>query len=77
MGYRRFTDRDGNAWDVHDDSEYEWRLEPVSGGSQSRKVAAPGYQKDPFELSNEELQRLLDGAGPRHSGGSKKSPFAD
>jgi hypothetical protein len=25
-------------------------------------VASPGYEKDPYELSQEELQRLLDGA---------------
>ena len=77
MGYRRFTDRDGNSWEVRDDSEYEWRLEPISGGSESRKVRAPGYQKDPFELSIEELQHLLDAGGSGPGGGSKKSPFTD
>jgi len=25
-------------------------------------VPSPGYEKDPYELSQEELQRLLDGA---------------
>ncbi len=44
MGYRRFTDRDGNAWEVRDDSDYEWRLEPVSGGTEPRKIPSPGYQ---------------------------------
>ncbi len=77
MGYRRFTDREGNSWEVRDDSEYEWRLEPLSSGSTSRRVRAPGYQKDPFEMSNEELQKLLDSVGPQRSSGSQKSPFVD
>ncbi len=77
MGYRRFTDRDGNAWEVRDDSESEWRLEPVSGGTEPRKIPSPGYQKDPFELSTEELQRLIDSTKPRKSSGGKKSPFID
>jgi hypothetical protein len=41
---------------------------------------APGYQKDPFELSQEELQRMLD-EGQRQGGAwqrqKKKSPFLD
>jgi hypothetical protein len=40
------------------------------------RVAAPGYERDPFELSVEELQRLLDGA-PRPGSGPRKSPFKD
>jgi hypothetical protein len=40
------------------------------------RVAAPGYERDPFEVSIEELQRLLDGA-PRPMSGGRKSPFKD
>ncbi len=81
MGYRRLIDRDGEAWDVKDMSDSVWRFEPV-GGSPADPVdsRAPGYQKDPFELSQDELQRLLD-EGQRQSGTSrrskKKSPFLD
>ncbi len=39
-------------------------------------VAAPSYEPDPFELSIEELQRLLDSAPPPRSR-SKLSPFGD
>lgn len=78
MGYRRFTDRDGRTWEVRDLTRAEWRLEPVSGtGDRGLDVPSPGYERDPFELSQEELQRLLDKAqqGPRRS--PPKSPFGD
>lgn len=85
MGYRRLIDRDGEAWDIKDHSGSEWRFEPVGGNPAAPvDVPAPGYQKDPFELSKEELQRMLD-EGFSQSGQSgkawerpkKKSPFMD
>lgn len=85
MGYRRLTDRDGEVWDVKDQSDSVWRFEPVGGNPAGPVEAqAPGYQKDPFELSQAELQRMLD-EGKRQgesSGGSwqrpkRKSPFID
>jgi hypothetical protein len=77
MGYRRFTDRDGNTWEVRDRSQSEWELQPVSGNPKpSVRVQAPGYESDPFELSNEEMQQLLD-SGPSGSRGARKSPFKD
>jgi hypothetical protein len=77
MGYRRFTDRDGNAWEVRDRSMSDWELEPVSGNPRPTvRVRAPGYESDPFELSTEELQRLLDSAPPTRAS-SPKSPFKD
>ena len=81
MGYRRLIDRDGEAWDVIDKSDSVWRFEPVGGNpSDPVDARAPGYQKDTFELSQEELQRMLD-EGQRQSGAwarpKKKSPFLD
>lgn len=80
MGYRRFTDREGIIWEVHDPSDAEWELEPVSHPQErSVRVQAPGHQKDPFDLSVEELQRMLDavrGAGPMRAA-PRKSPFRD
>ncbi len=85
MGYRRLVDRDGEAWDVKDENDSVWRFEPVGGNpSTAVDAQAPGYQKDPFELSQEELQRMLDEA-QRQSGvkgetwqrPKKKSPFID
>ena len=78
MGYRKFTDRDGRSWEVRDHSHSEWMFNPLPGNPSGRTtVPAPGYDNDPFELSNEELQRLLDtGGGPPRSG-RKKSPFLD
>ena len=78
MGYRKFTDRDGNSWEVRDQSNSEWTLEPLPGNPVGRTaVPAPGYDNDPFELSTEELQNLLDAAGPPRAKPQKKSPFLD
>jgi len=77
MGYRRFTDRDGNTWEVRERSQSEWELQPVSGNPKpSVRVRAPGYESDPFELSNEEMQRLLDSV-PSGSPSARKNPFKD
>ena len=80
MGYRRFQDRDGITWEVHDLSDVAWDFEPVSRPKEATlRVPAPGHQKDPFELSTEELQGLLDEvrrSAPRPSG-PRKSPFKD
>jgi hypothetical protein len=38
-------------------------------------VTPPGHETDPFELSVEELQRLLDAGRPRRATGP--SPFLD
>jgi hypothetical protein len=79
MGYRRFDDRDGNVWEVRDRSDSYWDLEPIRGNrGKPVSVPAPGYQSDPFELSVEELQRLLDDAGGGQSRRQpRKSPFLD
>ena len=85
MGYRRLTDRDGEVWDVKDQSDTVWRFEPVGGNpAEPVEAQAPGYQKDPFELSQAELQRILDeGQSDSRSRGKnwerpkKKSPFLD
>ena len=85
MGYRRLIDRDGEAWDVKDENASVWRFEPVGGNPAPPVDAqAPGYQKDPFELSQEELQRMLDEArlqagdkGLARQRLKKKSPFLD
>jgi hypothetical protein len=77
VAYRKFTDADGMQWEVRDRSHSEWELEPVGlNRGQPRTVPAPGYEKDPFEMSEAELQALLG----KSSGGparNKKSPFAD
>jgi hypothetical protein len=39
-------------------------------------VEPPGYEQDPYELSQEELQRLLDASTPLAKR-SVKNPFGD
>jgi hypothetical protein len=53
-------------------------FEPLPGNPEGRTaVSPPGYDNDPFELSNEELQTLLDAAGGPTQRRPKKSPFLD
>lgn len=77
MAYRNFKDRDGHTWEVRATSKREWTLEPIAGNpGRARSVASPGYEKDPFELSVEELQKLLDG-GTAPPMRNIKSPFKE
>lgn len=78
MGYRRFTDRDGVTWEVRDVSNAEWELVPVSTGRGGAvRVRAPSYESDPFEVSAEELQRLLEAGGSGRERPTRKNPFGD
>ncbi len=78
MAWRRFADRDGARWEVRVISRAEWLFDPVEGNAgPARPVGAPGYERDPFELSVEELQRLLDQAPAPRPRPPKKSPFLD
>lgn len=77
MGFRRFTDRDGRQWEVRPRTRDEWDLDPVGDNPERRRTTkAPGYEQDPYELSQEELQRLLDGSDPGPAR-QVKSPFRD
>lgn len=77
MAYRTFRDRDGNTWEVRPRSRSTWSIEPVQGNpGRARDVDSPGYEKDPFELSVEELQRLLDGSKPP-AARNVRNPFKD
>ena len=63
MGFRRFTDRDKCQWEIRPVGRGEWEFGPVGENpGKPRTVASPGYEKDPYELSQEELQKLLDTA---------------
>jgi hypothetical protein len=77
MGDRRFADRAGKRWDIVVRSRSEWVFEPVEDNpGPARTGAPPGYETDPFELSIEELQQLLD-ASRQPQSRQKKSPFLD
>lgn len=77
MAFRRFTDRDKQVWEIRPVGSSVWELSPAGENpGRPRTVPAPGYEKDPYELSQEELQRLLDAstaAPPR----ARKNPFGD
>jgi hypothetical protein len=77
MGFRRFDDNRGRPWEIRPRSRDEWSFEPLAGNPDARRVVrAPGYEDDPFELSERELQRLLDSSrSPAARPGP--SPFKD
>ena len=80
MANRKFVDRDGHHWEVRDRSRSEWVLEPILGNPATpRSVKPPGYESDPFELTDQELQRLLEqsAAESRPQSPPRKSPFLD
>jgi len=78
VSYRRFFDREGERWEVRAVSKSDWRFDPVAGPpSRPRRGAPPLYAgDDPFELSQEDLQRILEAASPM-AAAPKKSPFKD
>jgi len=77
MGFRKFTDRDQQQWEIRDVSRSRWEFSPAGANPQpARSVEPPGYEQDPYELSQEELQRLLDAAAALAKR-SIKNPFGD
>lgn len=77
MASRAFTDREGRLWEVRVRSTSEWEFSPVRGNPRPPlSVRPPGYEKDPYEMSVEELQRLLDGISETKRR-ERRSPFKD
>ena len=77
MAHRIFSDRNGDRWEVVPASRSEWTFDPIEGNpGPARTGTPPGYETDPFELSIEELVRLLEAAVPRRAG-KGKSPFLE
>lgn len=77
MSVRNFKDTSGRRWQVKIRSRREWLLEPLPGNPEtSRTVEPPLYAEDPFELSEQELQRILAGARESPSP-NRPSPFKD
>lgn len=77
MGDRRFTDANGRRWEIRVQGKSEWTFEPVDDNPGPRRSARPpGYEADPFEMSVEELQKVLD-AAPVPTSKPRRSPFKD
>jgi hypothetical protein len=77
MALRRFVDSAGRRWEIRPRNRSEWEFEPVEGNPEpARTCSPPGYETDPYELSVEELQRLLAAAQPRRPP-ARPSPFLD
>ncbi len=77
MAHRTFADSNGSRWEIIPTSRTEWEFTPIEGNPGPARVATPpGYETDPYELSVEELQRLLDSGQSRRKP-TGKSPFLD
>lgn len=76
---RKFTDRSGQPWIAereHGRSEIVFR--PVDGSPSDERVAplpSQRHTQDPYELSDSELQRLLDRSRPRYRKPKGPAPF--
>jgi len=78
VGYRHFIDPLGHVWEVRDLSRSSWEFHPIQGNpGEIQHIDPPGYEADPFELSLEELQRLLGKPGGSGRSRPTKSPFKD
>jgi len=80
MSYRKFKDGAGNEWEVRDRSHAEWIFEPgLENHSVPKRITPPSYESDPFELTDQELRRLLNQSTDTHppGGPSRPSPFRD
>jgi len=77
MAHRTFSDHHGNRWEIIPVGRSEWTFDPIEGNpGPARTGTPPGYETDPYELSVEELERLLEAAVPRRKP-KGKSPFLD
>ncbi len=77
MGFRTFVDRDGHKWEIRPASRDSWEFSPAEDNPErARTVAPPGYETDPYELSKEELQQLLDQSTVQRAR-QVKNPFGD
>lgn len=74
---RKFVDRSGRTWDVQEThGRRELVFRPTDGTDADQRVApAPTHTRDPFELSDEEIQRLLDRSSPRYRKPKGPPPF--
>ena len=76
---RKFKDRSGTPWTVereHGRSELVFR--EVHGEQGEERVAplpSHTHTQDPYELSDAELQRMLDRSTPRYQKPKKPPPF--
>lgn len=74
----KFRDEQGRLWEVRVGAGREWTFRPVEGElSDERVVERPGYETDPFELTEAELRRLLHSSSPRYRGPTRSSPFKE
>lgn len=63
--HRRFEDARGSTWEVHPQEAFKWQFVPVGDDERVRKIATPPpAATDPSDLTEQELQQLLDSGIP-------------
>ncbi|NIP77697.1 MAG: hypothetical protein GWM90_00225 [Gemmatimonadetes bacterium] len=76
---RKFTDRSGRSWIVErEHGRHELVFRPAAGSPGDEQVAplpTSAHTQDPYELSDGELQRMLERARPRYKKPKGPPPF--
>lgn len=63
--HRRFEDAAGNGWEIRAEHDFKWQFLPLEGNDSTRKIVTPSPEADdPFDLTEKELQRLLQSGIP-------------
>lgn len=62
---RRFEDARGDGWEIHPQEDFKWQFLPLEGNDRIRKIVTPPPEvDDPFDLTEKELEQLLDSGIP-------------
>lgn len=78
MSHRHFVDRKGRNWRVRVRARGDWEFKPEPGNPEPPYHGEPPrHATDPYELSAEELQKILANAMPGDRPGGAPSPFRD
>lgn len=63
--HRRFEDARGDSWEIQPKANFKWQFVPLEGNDHIRKIVTPPPEvDDPFDLTEKELERLLDSGIP-------------
>lgn len=63
--HRKFEDARGDSWEIRPERDFKWYFVPLEGNEAIRRIVTPPPRADdPFELSEQELQKLLDSGIP-------------
>lgn len=69
-GRHRFTDADGDEWEIRTVRDFKWEFVPAEEDDRIRRVATPPPGVDrPPQMTEDDLQRLLESGIPAGDAG--------